>query len=111
MTSVKSLNLSGPQYNWEGDLHDLSLQVLTSYYVRLAKVFHGTGSDLFSVIVTLAVAHSPYGAPSCEGPLSLTRRKQARATCLGARAVEAQGTCESDSMGRKRISKQKWAIS
>lgn len=82
VSSGKSPNLSGPRYNWEGDLHDLSLQVLTSYYVQLAKAFHGTGFDLFSVIVTLAVAHCPCGTPSCEGPLSVTRRKQARATCL-----------------------------
>lgn len=103
VTSGKSLNLSGPWYNWEGDLHDLSLQVLTSFYVWFAKAFHGTGFDLFSIIVTLAVAHCPYGAPSCEEPLSLTRRKQARATCLGVRMVEAQATCESDSKGRKRM--------
>lgn len=75
VTSDKSLNLSDPPYNWEGDLHDLSIQVLTSYYIRLAKAFHGTGFDFFG-IVTLAVAHCPYGTPSCEGPLSLIRRKQ-----------------------------------
>lgn len=110
VTSGKSLNLSDRPYNWEGDLHYLSIPVLTSYYIRLAKAFHGTGFDFFG-IVTLAVAHCPYGTPSCEGPLSLIRRKQARATCLGVRMVEAQGTCESDSMGRKRMSKQKWSVS
>lgn len=62
VTSGKSPNLSGPQYNWESDLHDLSLRALTSCCVLLAKPFHGNDFDLFNVIVALTVACCLYGA-------------------------------------------------
>lgn len=72
MTSSIPPSLSGPQYNWEGDLNDLSCLALTSSYVLLAKAFHGNGFDVFSTTVALAAACCPRAVLSCEDAPSMT---------------------------------------
>lgn len=76
----------------EGDLCDLSLPALTSYYALLAKPFHGNDFDLVRVIVALAVACCPYGAPSCEEPECDCGRNKLGPPAWGPGWWEAQGT-------------------